>query len=112
MTRDDIKRDITLLFKDAEKFENRCDTRLFDTLPELKLKIESLADDDDYSDYINKFYEIRDGFKLDCMCGKKARLEIKGKQETEFEASEKDISWFGDHKRRIEEVMKYHRGGK
>ncbi len=112
MTKDDIEREINLLFKDAEKFSERCDTRLLNTLPDLRTKIESLEGTDLYDIYINKFYDIRDSFKLDCICGKKSRVESKEPQESESEPSKEDMSWFGTNlKERIEEVMEYHRKG-
>ena len=109
----DVRKDINFMIKDAERFSNRCDTRLINILPDIRAKIESLKDTDEYDEYLNKFYEIRDGFKIDCLCGRKSRIEDKEPKEGEFEPSKGDMSWFGaDLKGRIEEAMKYHRGEK
>ena len=109
----DVKKDINFMLKDAERFGNRCDTRLMNILPDIRAKIELLKDTDEYIEYLNKFYEIRDGFKIDCMCGRKSRIEGEETKEDEFEPSKGDMSWFGaDLKGRIEEAMRYHRGEK
>lgn len=109
----DIRKDINFMIKDAERFGNRCDTRLINILPDIRAKIESLKDTDEYDEYLNKFYEIRDGFKIDCLCGKKSRIKGEEPQEGEFESLKEDMSWFGaDPRKRLEEVMKYHRKGK
>jgi len=109
----DVRKDINFMIKDAERFSNRCDIRLINLLPDIRAKIESLKDTDEYDEYLNKFYEIRDRFKIDCLCGKKSRIEGEEPKEGEFEPSKGDMSWFGaDLKGRIEEAMKYHRGKK
>ena len=109
----DVKKDINFMLKDAERFGNRCDTRLINILPDIRAKIELLNSTDEYDEYLNKFYEIRDGFKIDCMCGRKSRIEDEETKEHEFKPSKGDMSWFGtDLKGRIEEAMRYHRGEK
>ena len=109
----DVRTDINFLLKDAERFGNRCDTRLINILPDIRAKIELLKGTDEYKEYLNKFYEIRDGFKIDCMCGRKSRLEAEETKEHEFETPREPTSWFeADLRGRIEEVMKYHRGEK
>ncbi len=113
----DVKKDINFMIKDAERFGNRCDIRLINILPDIRAKIELLKGTDDYNLYLNKFYEMRDGFKIDCLCGRKSRIESEETQERELETSKGDMKgdmfWFGtDLKERIEEAMKYHRGEK
>lgn len=109
-----IEKDIKQALKEAEKFMNRCDLRVLNILPELKLKIESIEGNKNYTEYINKFYEIRDGFKSECMCGKKLRMESNQDKETEFRSSEGEIGIPGlgeDMKQRLADVMEYHRKG-
>ena len=108
----DVKKDINFMLKDAERFGNRCDTRLMNILPDIRAKIELLKDTDEYDEYLNKFYEIRDGFKIDCMCGRKSRIEGEETKEREFETPKEPTSWFETeigHK--LAEVMEYHRKG-
>lgn len=106
----DFKKDINSMLKDAERFSNRCDTRLINILPDIRAKIESLKDTDEYEEYLNKFYEIRDGFKIDCLCGKKSRIESKEDEEFKAEGDEGSMSWFGtDPKARLEKIMEFHR---
>lgn len=111
----DTERDIKRILNEAEKFSERCDTRLLNVLPDLKSKIESLEGSENYDEYLNRFYEIRDSFKLDCLCGKKARIESEQdkEQEASFSSSEGEMSWLGtDIKERLAEVMEYHKKGK